>query len=463
MIRKFDLGVQFLADTFVGAEPASTASSGWMTGVIFVLLWAVLLVITLWFSRADIAFSRMTLQRVEAMAAVEESAEEGSRNHKQVQRLLEFVQPQRGPKIVVTSSIVRTFLLIASICLATLIFKGVFNLDATLGFVATTAVLLIVEGYVRARAITHSEKVALSTSRLVGMLDGIAKLVFWPKSWQQRQSAEESGEVDEDALDEQHLLAIVEAASNIDHVEEARIKGVVSLDDCLVGEIMTPRTGLEVVTSGTSVDQAIVLASKRGLSRLPVVAQENQIDSVIGIMHIKDLLRAKLRGHGERPVDINMRTAMVVPENQRVSELLDDMRANRFHLVVVVDEYGGVAGVVSLEDILEEIVGEITDEHDQRELAITRLDDGSYRVDGRLELNRLERELDLDETERDYRTVAGCIFTNLGREPEVGDAIEIETMRLEVLKMIGYRIHQVRIELLEPAIETNLDVSNGQD
>jgi len=243
-------------------------------------------------------------------------------------------------------------------------------------------------------------------------------------------------------VDEQQVLAIVGQTSAIDPEEEALIKRVVAFDDTVAGEIMTPRTDLVTLRSGFAVRDALEVATLHGLSRIPVTGSDSDIDNMIGAVHVKDLISAHLNGRGDRDIDLWLRNAPVVPEMQKISNLLVDLQTSDMHLALVIDEHGGVAGVVTLEDILEEIVGEINDEFDQPEPAFEILDDRTIRADGRTEIARVEEVLGVTLPTGDYRTVAGCVFSGLGRVPEVGDVYELDDLdvEFEVIEMRGRRI-----------------------
>jgi len=227
---------------------------------------------------------------------------------------------------------------------------------------------------------------------------------------------------------------------------EALIKRVVAFDDTVVGDIMTPRTDLVTLRSGFAVGDALQVATLHGLSRIPVTGTEQDIDDIIGAVHVKDLIGAQLDGKTKSDIDLWLRNTPVVPETQRIANLLVDLQTGDLHLAVVVDEHGGVAGVVTLEDILEEIVGEIEDEHDQPEPIVEVLGDGSVRADGRAEISRVEEVLGI-ALPGDYRTVAGCVFNGLGRVPDVGDVFRLDEhdLEFEVMRMHGRRIADLHL------------------
>ena len=228
------------------------------------------------------------------------------------------------------------------------------------------------------------------------------------------------------------------------------IKRVVAFDDTVVGDIMTPRPDLVTLRSGFAVGDALQVAALHGLSRIPVTTSDSKVDDVIGAVHVKDLMVAHLDGRTDQDIDLWLREAPIVPETQRIANLLTDLKTGGFHLAVVVDEHGGVAGVVTLEDILEELVGEIEDEFDLNESVVEMVDDRTVRADGRAEISAIEQALGVTLPSGDFHTIAGCFFNNFGRVPEVGDALAVGDIDLEVLKMQGRRIAKVQLRLAEP-------------
>src|SRR6185503_7119345 len=202
-----------------------------------------------------------------------------------------------------------------------------------------------------------------------------------------------------------------------------------ALGDTIAREVMVPRNGMVWINAGKSASQALMLALRSGFSRLPVVGET--VDDVLGVVYLKDLVGRAQNGGSDPDVASLMRNASYVPESKHVDELLREMQAARTHMAIVVDEYGGTAGLVTIEDILEEIVGEITDEYDVERPPIERLDDDRIRVTARLPVEDLGElfgvELDAPEVE----TVAGLLAQALGRVPIPGASATVENLVLE--------------------------------
>ncbi|NQU49388.1 MAG: HlyC/CorC family transporter, partial [Planctomycetes bacterium] len=230
--------------------------------------------------------------------------------------------------------------------------------------------------------------------------------------------------------------------------ERKMIGHLLELPETDAAEVMTPRTGLTAISSDATVSAALEMAAKEGHSRIPVF--EDDFDHIKGLFHIKDVLAAIAVGSpiANNPVSEHMREAFFVPETVRLPNLFEEMRRRRAHLAVVVDEYGGTAGVVTIEDLLEEIVGEIEDEHDSlddqpkvhRASALEIIADGGVTIDSLNE--EFSVQLPVDES---YETLAGLIFDRLGHVPSEGESIPLEGVTLEVLEADDRRIRKVRL------------------
>ena len=245
---------------------------------------------------------------------------------------------------------------------------------------------------------------------------------------------------------EDELIALTEAAAAddvIDDEERELIESVFALDDTIVREVMVPRTDMVAVASDISITAVVDLAIEKGLSRLPVFADD--IDDIVGVCLMKDLTRAERAGRGDQEVRNVMRRARFVPETKHAGDLLREMQAGRYHLAVAVDEYGGTAGVVTLEDVVEELVGEIVDEFDVEEPLVEPLAGGEALVHGRMPIDQLNTLVRSKLGEGDWDTVGGLIFSTLGHVPTVGESIEEGGVLLKVERMEGRRITKVRL------------------
>ena len=231
----------------------------------------------------------------------------------------------------------------------------------------------------------------------------------------------------------------------LDLHERAMIRAIMHMDETPVREIMVPRVDVVSIDVLTSPEDAVPRVLDSGHSRLPVY--EGSPDNVTGILYSRDLLAASIRGAGPAPSDLRqmVRPCFFVPESKRVDEMLAEFQQRRVHLAVVVDEYGGVAGIVTIEDLLEEIVGEIEDEFDREEPAVERSTSGEAIVDARMSIDRFNEEFGVDVSPDGFDTVGGLMFSKLGQIPTAGDSVDELGLRIQVTVTAGRRIKKLRV------------------
>ena len=250
-------------------------------------------------------------------------------------------------------------------------------------------------------------------------------------------------------ISEQEFLGIVEAAAQdsvIEHEERELIESVIEFGDTIVREIMIPRPDIVTINDDLTVSNALDIIVDNQLSRLPVLrADDDDQDDLVGVVFAKDLFAADRSGRGSESIKNLLHNVEVVPETKLVSDLMRQMQAEKFHLAMVADEYGLLAGLVTLEDCLEELVGEIGDEHDEDDLSVQRQANGDWLVIGVTTINRLNGVLDHEISEDEYDTVGGLVFGLLGHVPEVGEFIVHDKLRFSVEELDGRRIQTVRI------------------
>jgi CBS domain containing-hemolysin-like protein len=239
------------------------------------------------------------------------------------------------------------------------------------------------------------------------------------------------------------LVDMAEQRGVVEHGERQMIQSVFELGDTIAREVMVPRTEVVWIEQTKTVPQAMALALRSGFSRIPVVGEN--VDDVVGIVYLKDVARRAQDTERARSTKISevMRTPVFVPESKPVDELMREMQAMRTHIAIVIDEYGGTAGLVTIEDILEEIVGEIADEYDNERPPIERLDDNTVRVTARLAVEDLSDLFDVDVPDRDdVETVGGLLAESLGRVPIAGSTAVVHGLKL-VAESVGGRRNQV--------------------
>jgi CBS domain containing-hemolysin-like protein len=238
----------------------------------------------------------------------------------------------------------------------------------------------------------------------------------------------------------------------LQEAEQHMIDGVLELEDMTASDIMVPRLDMVAASVDTPPRQLLQIIINSGHSRIPIFGQS--IDEILGVLHAKDLLPFVTRDIRDVRIRPLLRAPYIVPESKRVDGLLRDMRRERVQVAIVADEYGGIAGIVSIEDIVEEIIGEIHDEYDeQQEEELVRISDDSLEAAGGIPMEVIEDELDLDFEEiddEDYDTIGGFVLKHLERLPNEGDVVEAAGLHVEVLKVERHRVRRVRIERMAP-------------
>jgi putative hemolysin len=247
-------------------------------------------------------------------------------------------------------------------------------------------------------------------------------------------------------VSESELLAMADVALEeevIETHERELIHSIIAFGDTVVREVMVPRPDMRTLDAEQPVSESLGVAMEAGFSRLPVHA--GNVDDIVGVAHAKDLIRAEREGHGDEPVRDYARAAHFVPETKRVARLMREMQALKYHLAMVVDEYGGTAGLVTLEDLIEELVGEIVDEYDVEEPPVQSLDNGGFSVSARLAVDELSELVDAHLPTGDWDTVGGLLFNELGRVPVEGESVEVDGFRLVAERVEGNRVGRIRI------------------
>jgi CBS domain containing-hemolysin-like protein len=209
---------------------------------------------------------------------------------------------------------------------------------------------------------------------------------------------------------------------------------------------MVPQPDMVLVADSASVSEALDLAIAHGFSRLPLSG--TNADDIVGLAYTKDMIRAEREGRGDAPVIELARPVRFIPENKPVSRLMREMQKGKFHLAIVVDEYGGIAGLITLEDCLEELVGEIVDEYDTETANIVRLPNGDYLVDGGTSIDELNDLLHVKLPNENWDTVAGFVFGTLEHVPEPGEAVDFDGWRFVTEEVEGRRIRRLRIAVV---------------
>jgi putative hemolysin len=263
----------------------------------------------------------------------------------------------------------------------------------------------------------------------------------------------------EGTVTETELISLVEAGQEEGVLEQEEQKMIVSifrLGDTLVREIMVPRIEVLALDVNTPIDEAMDALKRSGHSRVPVF--KDSVDNILGLLYAKDLLGIWREGRYEASLSEHLRQAYFVPEAKKVDALLAELQAKRIHMAIVVDEYGGVAGIVTLEDIVEEIVGEIRDEYDQaEELLFQEVGEDEYLFQGRIDLDDFNDIMGTELPNSEADTLSGLIYSRIGRVPTAGDNVLINDLQLTVEQVSGQRIRKVR------ALRLDASSANGDN
>ena len=255
-----------------------------------------------------------------------------------------------------------------------------------------------------------------------------------------------------ETVTEGEIRAIVDLqveGGGLEEEEKVMIHHIFEFGDKVAREVMVPRTDMAAVPVTATAGEAARMASDHHISRLPVYRES--LDDVAGVVYVKDMLPLLVRGQADTPIAGLMRPALRVPETRKLDDLMLDYRRQRRTIALVVDEYGGTAGLVTMEDLLEEVVGDIYDEHDVVRPSVEALPDGSLRLDGRMSVGEASEAIGVALPEGDYDSLAGLLYSRLGMIPKVGQGVGVGGIRLVAEEVHGHRIMRVKVEGGSPA------------
>ncbi len=333
-------------------------------------------------------------------------------------------------------------------------FQGVAGGIALIAVTGLLTIFTIIFGELVPKQIglAHAEGVAMATGRFIDVLGTILGPLVGFLTWTTRQiSRLFNAEVAADErISADELRLIIERGGEqgiLEAEEEQMIHAVIELGDQRIHEVMVPRIAMITLAASASMDEAIDRVVNEGHSRIPVY--EETIDEIIGILYAKDLLPILKRPAAERPALRSLlRPPVFVPESMSVDDLLHEFQRRKVHLAIVLDEYGGTAGLVTIEDLLEEIVGEIQDEYDEEEPLVVPLSDDEARIDGRAAIDDLTELFDIElglEDADEYDTVGGLVYHRIGGVPKPGDQVLVDGLTLTVETTDGRRVGKVLV------------------
>lgn len=408
-------------------------------------------VMSAYFSATETAFSAINKIRLKTMA------EDGN---KKAARALKLADDYDG--LISTILIGNNIVNILASSLTTIFFIKLLvdndSLATTLSTVILTVVILIF-GEISPKSIAKEspERFAMFSAPIIKLF----MVIFAPLNWVFRQwkkllnvifkSEEDTG------ITEEELISIIEEAEedgNLEKSETELIRSAIEFNELEVGDIFTPRIDITAVKSEATVDEIREVFKSSGFSRLPVYSED--LDNIVGILYYKDFFTKDFDN-----ISSILKPVMFVTKNKNVNDLMNELQEKKLHLAVVTDEYGSCAGIVTLEDILEEIVGDIWDEHDDVEIDVREIGEGEYIVAGKANISKVFDEIGVD-VEPEALTVNGWAMDVLSRIPAVGDEFEADGLSAKVLNMNGKRIGNIKIIKLTSEDEDS-DESENDD
>jgi putative hemolysin len=313
------------------------------------------------------------------------------------------------------------------------------------------ALLLLVQILSRAWVVGREESVSVAIASpvriLAVILSPITAILRRIGGGAVRKGASpESVFLSEDGL--RFLLNVSDEQAIIEDEEKEMIASIFEFSDKLVREVMVPRIDVSAVSAEAPMLEALEMILKAGHSRIPVY--RDSVDNIQGVLYAKDLLKYLRDGRTDVPIGKITRPAYFIPESKKVDELLQELQQRKVHMAIVVDEYGGTAGLVTIEDLLEEIVGEIQDEYDAEEPTVEAVNSYEYLFDARVPIDEVNKLLGVELPDEGGDTLGGFIYSQLGKVPALGDRVEYQNITIEVLSVNGRRIKQVRAIVAPP-------------
>lgn len=303
-------------------------------------------------------------------------------------------------------------------------------------------------------ALQNAEKIAMVSVKPIIIISKITKPFVWFLSLSTNLILKLLG-VKTDGVEEKisreeirSLVELGEEQGTINETERTMIDGIIKFDDILAKEVMTPRTETFCIEANTDIKESIDLILQENYSRIPVY--EEEIDNIVGVIYMKEIFAAVINtGIETLSIKDVMRTPYMVPETKSIDKLLKDMQDSKNHIAVVIDEYGGFSGIVTLEDLLEEVIGEIEDEYDDSFTDIEKIDDKTYIVNGLVTISDINKHLNLDFQSNAIDTIGGLVIENIGTIPNdyVNKEIIINCIKFKILSLDGKRIEKIQLSI----------------
>jgi CBS domain containing-hemolysin-like protein len=373
------------------------------------------------------------------------------RGNGRAERIREYV---RNPHRVIITTTLSTgvFFAGAILCLLLLVNgDGPVRLGNIVGpgLIGGLTLAIVGRSLPRALAAAQPEQAAVRVVDVFSAVD----VIFQPLGWLLRRlMTHVSDEAEEEVLAAEEFKAVAQEDEETPRLQDEKreiLHSIFEFGGTTTREIMVPRIDMIMADASASREEVLKLIAEHGHSRIPVY--EGSVDRILGAVHVKELVRDGRVAGDDAPIREFARPVMFVPETKKIDELLHEFQEKRTHLAIVVDEYGGTSGMVTLEDVLEEIVGEIEDEYDKSEPLFEPLADGSYRVAGKIDIDDLNDEMNLQLPTENSDTLGGFLFELVGRVPSQGEMVEYQGLRFVIDRVHRQRIVRVRIQRAEEA------------
>ncbi len=421
-------------------EAIPLGSPGNLVGIIAIVV-CILIVAFLSSSEASlISVNRIRIRNL---------AEKKNKRAKLVQSIL-----SEHERLFGTILLTENFFIILATSIGTAILLNILGKDGwwIASLIMTVLVVLLGEITPKTIAVSHAERFALFVAYPIRFLIKITHPVVWfftrlPGWILKTMGAKSSSSpfITEDDI--RAMIDLGEEAGTLQEEEKEMLHKVFEFGDTVASESMVPRTEIVAISDDATVDEALQLVKEKGFSRYPVIHEK--MDNVVGILYIKDILIKMSEGKVDRntPIRNFVRDAYFIPENKKISELLAEMQKRKFQIAMVMDEYGGTAGLITLEDLMEEIVGSLQDEFEkiQAEKDVEIIDERTFIVAGTTPLDEVSELVDVKLESEDFHTIGGYVFGLFGRLPREGEQIRYHNLRFLVLQMDGKKIAKIKI------------------
>ncbi|MDO5844651.1 MAG: hemolysin family protein [Methanocorpusculum sp.] len=423
-----------------------------MIQYINIVIFVILLIFSAFFSASEVALVGINRAKVKALA---ESGKRGKRLEK---------LKNKSDHFLITILIGNNIANVGASALATAVALDIFGDAGVAIATGIVTLMLLIFGEIGPKTYSnhHQEKVALLVSTPIYFLTTVLSPFFWIfDKIKNRGKTEE--EIAAPAITEDEIrewIDVGEMEGALEEDEKEMIYSVLRFNDTTAKEIMTPRPDVIVIEDTTTIEEAVESIKNTGFSRVPVFHEFT--DNIVGTLNFKDLFNAYTSTNKKATVRTIMIDAYFVPESKKIDDLLRELQVRRVHMAIVLDEFGGFSGVVTFEDILEELVGDIMDESDGDEVSdIIEIGQGLYMLDAQTRVAQLNERfgIPLPEDPGNYETVGGLVFSNVGHIPRLGESITLNDVTLIVTKMKNRQILKIKMILPQPKEDMDEDIS----